>query len=134
MKINLDKCHLFISGHKSEHLWTKIGDDKIWETGTVKLLGITIDNELKFDEYLNNVCLKANRELSALMKIRKFLDFNKTRMLFEGFFDSQFKYCPRTWMFYSRNLNHRINLLHERAFSLLFEKLLEKDGSSTVHH
>ena len=47
MKMNSDKCHLFISGHEFEHLWAKIGDDKIWETGTVKLLGITIDNELK---------------------------------------------------------------------------------------
>ena len=28
MKINSDKCHLFISGHKFEHLWTKIGNDQ----------------------------------------------------------------------------------------------------------
>ena len=48
-----------------EHLRAKIGDDKIQETGTVKLLGVTIDNELKFDEHLNNVCVKANRKLSA---------------------------------------------------------------------
>ena len=134
MNINSGKYDLFISGHKFEDLWAKIGDDKIWETGTVKPLVITIDNELKFDEHLNNVFLKANRKLSALMRIIKFLDFNKTRMLFEGFFDSQFKYCPRTWMFYSRNLNHRINILHEKAFSLLFEKRLEKADPSTVHH
>ena len=81
MKMNSDKCHLYISGHKFEHLWAKIGNDKIWETKTVKLLGITIDNDLKFDEHLNNVCLKANRKLSALMRIRKYLDFNKTRIL-----------------------------------------------------
>ena len=68
------------------------------------------------------------------MRVRKFLDFNKTGMLFKGFFESQFKYCPLTWMFYSRNTNDKINLLHERALSLvhndyevLFEKLLEKD-------
>ena len=73
MKINSDKCHLFTSGHKFEHLWVKIGNDKIWETRTVKILGITIDNKLKFDEHLHNVCLKANRKLSALMKIKKIL-------------------------------------------------------------
>ena len=28
MKMNSDKCHLFISGHKFEHLWTKIGNDQ----------------------------------------------------------------------------------------------------------
>ena len=47
--MNSEKCHLFISGHKFEHLWAKIGNDKIWETGTV--------NKLKFDKQLNNVCL-----------------------------------------------------------------------------
>ena len=73
MKMNSDKCHLFISGHKFEHLWVKISNDKIWETRTVKILGITIDNKLKFDEHLHNVCLKANRKLSALMRIKKFL-------------------------------------------------------------
>ena len=26
----------------------------IWETRTIKLLGITIDNKLKFDEYISN--------------------------------------------------------------------------------
>ena len=68
------KCYLFVSGHKFEHLWAKIGNDKSWETRTVKLLGITIYNELKFDEHLNNVCLKANRKLLALISIRKFLE------------------------------------------------------------
>ena len=70
MKMNSDKCHLFVSGHKYEHLWAKIGNDKIWETRTVKLLDITIGNELKFDEHFSNVCLKANMKLPALMKIR----------------------------------------------------------------
>ena len=62
-------------------------------------------------------------------------------MLFEGFSYSQFKYCPLAWTFYGRNTNHEINLLHERALKLVyndyelpFKKLLEKNGSFTVHH
>ena len=86
MKMNSDKCHLFISGHTFEHLRAKIGNYNIWEIGPVKLYGITIDNELKFDEHLNNVCLKENKKLSGLMRIIKFLDFDKARMLFKGFF------------------------------------------------
>ena len=140
-KMNSDKCHLLISGNKYEHIWAKIGNDRIWETKAVKLLGVTIDNEVKFDVHLNNVCLKANRKLSALTRTRKYLDFNKTRVLFKGFFESQFKYCSLTWMFYSRQANNKINHLHERALRLVyndyystFEELLEKDGSFTIHH
>ena len=63
MKINSDQCHLFISGNKSKHLWTKIGNNRPWESRIVKLLGITIDNKLKFNEHLSNVCLKVNSKL-----------------------------------------------------------------------
>ena len=122
-------------------MWVRIRDDMIWENRTVKLLGITINNELKLDEHLTNICIKANRKLTVLTRMRKYLDFNKVRLLFKSFFESQFKYCPLTWMFYSRKTNNRINNLHERALRLVysdyestFEDLLTKDGSFTVHH
>ena len=41
MKSNASKCHLFVSGNKDEPMWAKIGHDQIWESRTVKLLGIT---------------------------------------------------------------------------------------------
>ena len=142
MKMNSGKCHLFVSGNKYEQMWAKIGNDKIWESRTVKLLGITIDNELKFDVHID-VCMKAQRKLSVLARIRKYLDFNKLRTIFKTFFESQFKYCPllSTWMFYCKTINNKINNLRERALRLVyddyrstFEELLEKDNSLSVHH
>ena len=140
MKINSDQCHLFISGNKSEHFWTKIGNNRPWKSRIVKLLGIIIDNKLKFNEHLSNVCLKVNSKLPVWTRTRKYLDFKITRILFKGFFEAQFKYCPLTWMFYSTSLNRKI-YLHERAlrltyddYELTFEKLVVKDGSFTIHH
>ena len=49
IKMNVGKCHLFASGNKHEDMWAKIDDDQIWECRIVKLLGITVENELKFD-------------------------------------------------------------------------------------
>ena len=83
-------------------MWAKIGDDKIWESRTVKLLGITIDSELKFDDHVSNVYMKAQRKLTVLTRKKNCMDFDKLRILFEAFFESQFKYCLLTWMFYSR--------------------------------
>ena len=63
------------------------------------------------------------------------------RLLFKAFFDSQFKYCPRTLMFYSRTTNDKVNKLYERALWLVsdnyestFEDLLEKGNSFTARH
>ena len=52
--------HLIVSGTKYEHVWVKLGKDKIWQRNNVKLLGVKVDNELKFDEDISNICLKAN--------------------------------------------------------------------------
>ena len=69
MKMNSGKFHLFISGNKYEQMWAKIGDYKIYNN--YKLLGITIDKELKFDEHISNVYMKAQRKLTVLTRIKK---------------------------------------------------------------
>ena len=122
-------------------MWVRVGQDKIWEDKEVKLLGITIDNELKFDRHVSDICLKANRKLSALIRMSKFLSLDKRQIVFKAFVESQFQYCPLVWMFHSRTLNNRINRLHERALRTVygdyessFETLLDKDGSFLIHH
>ena len=51
MKFNTDECHLLILGYKNEHMCV---EDKIWESSDVRLFGITIHREQKFENmYLN---------------------------------------------------------------------------------
>ena len=52
MKMNEDKCHFLISGNLIEHLWIKVGDELIWASAKEKLLGVTIDKDLKFNSHL----------------------------------------------------------------------------------
>ena len=48
----------------------KIGDYQIWESRAVEHSGITIDNWLKFDEYISNVCKKSQRKLTVLTRFQ----------------------------------------------------------------
>ena len=66
LKLNTDKCHLLLSGYKHEQVWANVGKYLIWESNDVKLLGITIDRDLKFDKHVLKLCSKANQKLSAL--------------------------------------------------------------------
>ena len=57
------------------------------------------------------------------------------------YFMSQFGYSPLVRMTHSRTLNKRINGLHKRSVSLVyqdysssFSELLEKERSVTIHH
>ena len=87
MKLNAEKCHLIVSGHKHEHTWVKLENEMIWEENNVKLLGVQIDSQLKFDNYVQNICSKAGRKLSALTKMVPYLSFNKKRILLKSFFN-----------------------------------------------
>ena len=125
----------------NEHLWVKIGDALIWESSKEKLLGVTIDKNLTFNEHVLTLCRKAGRKVTALRRLVKFMPFFKRRILLNTFIESQFSYCPLIWMFHSRKLNHKINHIHERALRLVyndytssFENLLLMDGSVSIHH
>ena len=96
MKLNADKCHLFVAGDKSEDTWVRVGPDKIRQDHIIKLLGVSIDNELKVDKHVLNIIKKANSKLSALSRMTKFMTFRKKRTLYKTFVKSQFKYCPLT--------------------------------------
>ena len=141
MKLNQDKCHLIISGHKSEEIWEKIGQTKIWESKNQKLVGVIIDCQLNFDEYLISRCKKAGKKLSALARLANFLRLEQRKLLMKSFIGSQFGYCPLTWMFCGRTTNARINHVHERALrivyrnnNLRFGQLLQIDKSYNIHH
>ena len=106
----------------------------------MKVLGIQIDQNLSFEEHIKLLLKKANNKLYALMRISKYFTQETRRLIMKTFIESQFNYCPLIWMCHSRGLNQKINKLHERALrvayknsDLTFEKLLEKDGSFTIH-
>ena len=105
------------------------------------LLGITIDSNLFIEEHVNNLCKKASQKLNASARIPCYMDIQKRRTTMKSFTTSQFGYCPLVWMFHSRSLNNRINSIHERALRItygdktsIFQQLLEKDNSVSIHH
>ena len=82
MKLNAEKCEFLITGHRFEHLWLNFGESQVWEKNQVKLLGITIDNELKFDNRITKICHKGNSKLSALSRLARNLSYQWNRKSF----------------------------------------------------
>ena len=105
-KINADKCHLLVV-NTVKSVTANINGENIVGNQSVKLLGVTIDNKLDFNEHVTNICKKASLELHALARISHLMNKNKLRNLMKAFIE----YCPLIWMFHSRSLNNRINRL-----------------------
>ena len=56
-------------------MWAKLDQDIVRESNDVELLGVTIDNNIRFDKHVSNVCLNVNRNLNALTRVTKFVPF-----------------------------------------------------------
>ena len=61
---------------------------------------------------------KADRKLSALTRICKFMSLKRRRVLMEYFIEFQFVYCPLVWMCYDKTSDSPINHLHEGLFTM----------------
>ena len=134
MKANADKCHLLLS--RKEKLKANISNYTIMNSAKQKLLEVTIENHLKFDSHIKNLCSKAGQKLYTLSRISSYISLNQRRMIMQSFIMSQFGYCPLIWMNHNRSLNNNINRIHERALRIVsrdkkstFNELLEKDNS-----
>ena len=139
LKANPDKFHLLLSDSSKDYS-LKVDQCEVKNSNLQTLLGIKIDNKLNFNEHVTSICTKASQKLHALSRVSNFMTFNQRKVIMKSFILSQFGYCPLVWMFHSRQLNNRINRIHERTIRLVYkdevstiENLLAKDGSFTVH-
>ena len=91
------------------------------ESEKQKLLGVVIDRNLRFDEYILQQYKKAVRKL--LVRIFKFMTNERRRIMLKLFIGSQSRYCRLVWMYCNRSCNNSINHLNERALQ-----------SISIHH
>ena len=134
LKANADKCHLLLS--TKEKLKVNISNYAIMNSDEGKLLGVTIDNHLKFESHIKNLCSKASQKLYALSRVSLYMSLNQRRIIMQSFIMSQFGYCPLIRMNHNRSLNNNINRIYEKALRIgyrdkksTFKELLEKDNS-----
>ena len=107
MVLNARKCHYMCFGTSSENDFTLDGI-KLTNSCEEKILGVIVNNELKFDPHLRSMCKKAAQKLGVLNKISLLSDHEKKRLVFNAVIKSHFNYCPLIWMFSSRRSDNLI--------------------------
>ena len=51
-----------------------------------KLLGITFDSELKFEDHISEICNRATKKVNALHRIANHMSLDKRKMLLKAFY------------------------------------------------
>ena len=134
MCANPDKFQsIILDRDGKQSLSISVQDNTIFSDPSIKILGIVLDNKLKFDEHVSQMWLKASRQINALKRISKYLDEKCRILVYKSFISSNFNYCPVSWMFCGKTNLNKLEKLQERALRFLFhdatspyETLLER--------
>ena len=87
----------------------------IQRLSNVKLLGIKIDGKLSFDEHIRTICLKASRQLNALIRIQNHLNIKQRNTIYETFVLANFNFCLIVWNYCSSKNIIKLERIQKRA-------------------
>ena len=93
---------------------------KIDQVSEHRLLGITIDNTLRWDSHINNVCKTVSRRVFLLLKLRYIVDIDTRKLFFNAHIKPGIDCASVVWDGCSDVLKKRLNYLHRRAVKLIF--------------
>ena len=98
-----------------------LNGNKIVCEDNVKLLGVTIDSDLNFDNHISEMCKKASRQLNILKGIGKYMNRLGRLTSDYSFILSNFNYCPVIWHYCSKKKSIKMKKIQERALRFIYE-------------
>ena len=124
MKANPEKFQAIAIGNqtKQQNLTFTLDGNKIECESEVKLLGVTIDFQLNFNEHVLNICKKASRQLNVLKRIGTHLTKLGKLTIYYFFIMSNFNYCPLVWHFCGETNTKKIEKIQERALRFIYNE------------
>ena len=140
LKANPVKFQFMILEDKYHHKQIlKINSVKVEANDDVLLLGITCNKILTLKQHIESLYWKKQYKLHVLRHIREFPTITKTKILRNGFIDSQFSYAPLLWMFCRKTLYSKIKKIHHKTLNVVHESndtynnLLLQSNAVSVH-
>ena len=85
----------------------------------VKLLGVTVDTNLKFDKHVSELCMTTNRQINALSRLKNIVNDRCKMLMYKTYILSNFNYCSTIWHHCSKYATLKMEKLNKRAVSVI---------------
>ena len=86
----------------------------------VELLGVTVDNKLKFESQIKKICRKVSHQIAVLKRMKKLLPLKLREKLYRAFIAPHFNHCAETWHICCNRLTEKLEKLIERALHFVY--------------
>ena len=103
-----------------------INDCIINSENHMEVLGVTLDNKLKFDTHVSIICKRAASQINALKRISKYLNEESRILIYKSYISANFNYCPVAWIFCGKKNSSKLEKLQKRALRFVY-----RDKTST---
>ena len=140
MKANPSKFQAICFSKDDNSFDLDICDFSIKTEKCVKLLGIELDNKLSFTQHVTNVCKKAARQVNALYRISKNLNYDTKMKIYDSFIMSNFIYCSAAYNNFNITNDRKIEKINKRALRLVcndytctYNELLKMTGKYMLY-
>ena len=85
----------------------------------VKVLGVEVDRELRFDGHIKHIANKASHRVSALRRVASFLDRGGKLLLYKAQIRPYLEYAALSWMSCAASHTKRLDSIQRRALRLV---------------
>ena len=97
-----------------------VDGNTIISANEINVLGVTLDDKLKFNSHVQSLCFRASRQINSFKRIAKYLNVERRLAVLKSFILSNFSYCPVTWIFCGKKNCAKLEKLQERALRIVF--------------
>ena len=141
MIVNAYKFQAIILDKKESEAKYKltIDNNDTKSTKSVRQLGITIDDRLRFVQHISNLRSKAAMQLNALCRLQKHMGKPEKVAVVNSFIYANFNYCPLFWHFSTCESIRKIEKIQKCCLRIVFDDydsdhdfLLRKSGKVTM--
>lgn len=115
MKRNHSKYQAIVLGKTKTIPTFKCEDTVIPIKDEIDLLGVTLDNKLKFGSQIRKIGRKVSQQIAVLNRLKKMLPIEIRKDIYRAFITPHFNYCAETWHHCGKRETQKLEKINERA-------------------
>ena len=121
MKANASKFQLMYltRGNITEENDIMLGEAKIKASKTINILGVELDDKLKLNYQIDEVCSQAGKQINALKRIKQYLEKDCEMTIYSSYINSCFNYCSAVWMHTNKTNLEKLEKTNKEHLDLL---------------
>ena len=86
-----------LSTFDNHDLCVVVNNEPIKKVKSTKILGVTLDENLTWENHINVIAKKVSSGISALKRVRGLVDQETAAKIYQGFIEPYFTYCAPVW-------------------------------------